>query len=964
MAGRGVLFEVADAVALEQDVDWERCAERAAPAQRQALGHLRTVAGICRAAGRRAAAPAAGRDGGGFRLGSLALGALAVVALLQSVVGLATGITLLPPATEGMLSAFGGSDATRASARLFLPVSEMSPAAAFFRIVPHVLYPACGLVLLIGGRFDRRVRLLGVVFVLLGAFWAQPVVGGLGAGIYPELFLPAVLWMFVREFPRVRRRTRLDNAAARMAAAAAALAAALQVANLPPAQALSPSLAVLARDVPGAYVAPAFFGPYCVLVLAALAVLLLRARRVAPAERTRTRLFLAGLVAALAPHAEGVVEAAFPGTVTVAAANWASVLGSVSALAVPCLTMYAAISLRVLDVRTTIRVSARRLLTRGGLALLAVGPLAALGGLVASRADRPLGEVFADPLGQGCLALAGAALAALAFRERLAGVNAWIAPETADQRRVLAAAGTELTQATAVADVGAAVARAVRRGAGVPGTLLVADVGVGGYRFAAPDGSVAPLPRSSTLAGVLEELRAPLEVHPDARGTAFDLLPPEDAAWVSAAGAAAVAPVAGPGAATVGLVVGGPRPDAARLCPVDLAFLDALASASGLALERLRLEGGSGARAEEPPARECGGCGRVSAAPDAGERCAACGGTWAAAPVPAMLTGKFLLERRIGAGGMGTVYRARDVALDRPVAVKTLAGADPARLARLKREAQALAAQAHPGIAQIHGLETWRGRPLLVMEYLAGGTLAARIAEGPLAPADAAGVAVELAGALSALHAAGYRHGDVKPSNVAFTAQGTVKLLDFGLVGLSGSRAPVAGGTVPYLSPEALGGAPAAVADDVWALGVVLFEMVAGRRPFAGETADEVAEAIRCRSFAPTAPAAGSPPDAGAAVLAFAGAVLTAPRPARPATAEAFAAGLRARLRHIEDETDVRFGPVARLRHKRRARPRGASEGKAPENPVLTGAGTGHRGLGAVRENTGSADGSAWPRCS
>ena len=899
MAGRGVLFEVADAVALEQDVDWERCAQRASLAQRQALGHLRTVAGICRAAGRRAAAPAAaaGRDGGGFRLGSCALGALAVVALLQSVVGLVTGLTLLPPATEGMLAAFGGSDATRASARLFLPVSEMSPAAAFFRIVPHVLYPACGLVLLIGGRFDRRVRLLGVVFVLLGAFWAQPVVGGLGAGIYPELFLPAVLWMFVREFPRVRRRALLDDAAARMAAGAAALAAALQVANLPPVQALSPSLAVLAREVPGAYVAPAFFGPYCVLVFAALAVLLLRARRVAPAERTRTRLFLAGLVAALAPHAEGIVEAAFPGTVTVAAANWSSVLGSVSALAVPCLTMYAAISLRVLDVRTTIRVSARRLLTRAGLALLAVGPLAAVGGLVASRADRPLGEVFADPLGQGCLALAGAALAALAFRGRLAGrVNAWIAPETADQRRVLAAAGAELTQATGVADVGAAVARAVRRGAGVPGTLLVAGAGVGGYRFAAPDGSVAPLLRTSTLAGVLEELRAPLEVHPDARGTAFDLLPPEDAAWVSSAGAAAVAPVAGPGAATVGLVVGGPRPDAARLCPVDLAFLDALASASGLALERLRLEGRPGARVEEPPARECGGCGRVAAA-DAGEQCAACGGTWEPAPVPAMLTGKFLLERRIGAGGMGTVYRARDVALDRTVAVKTLAGADHPRLARLKREAQALAAQAHPGIAQIHGLETWRGRPLLVMEHLAGGTLAARIAEGRLAPAEAVGVAVELAGALAALHAAGYRHGDVKPSNVAFTAQGTVKLLDFGLAGLSGSRAPVAGGTVPYLSPEALGGAPAAVADDVWALGVVLFEMVAGRRPFAGETADEVAEAIRRRSLAPPAPAAGGEPDGGAAVLAFAGGVLTAPRPARPATAEAFAAGLRARLR-------------------------------------------------------------------
>ena len=899
MAGRGVLFEVADAVALEQDVDWERCAERAAPAQRQALGHLRTVAGILRAAGAGVTAPAGapGRDGPGFRLQHRALGLLAAVALLQSVVGLATGLSLLPSATEGMLAAFTAPAASQVSNRAFLPVSEMTPAATLLRMVPHVLYPACGLVLLIGGRFDRRARLLGVVFVLLGAFWAQPVVGGFGAGVYPELFLPAVLWMFVREFPRVRRHTRLDDASARTAMVAAALAAVLQVANLPPVQALSPSLAILARDVPGAYVAPAFFGPYCVLVLAALGVLLLRARGVAPSERARTRLFVAGLVAALAPHVEGVVEVVFPGTVTLAAANWASVLGSVSALAVPCLTMYAATSLRVLDVRTTIRVSARRLLTRGGLALLALGPLAALGGLVSSRADRPVSEVFADPLGQGCLAVAGAALAALAFRERLAaGVNAWIAPETADQRQVLASAGGELALATGVADVGAVVARAVRRGAGVSGTLLVADVGGGarGYRFAAPDGSVAPLARASALAGVLEELRAPLGVHPEGRDTAFDLLPPEDAAWVSTAAAAAVVPVAGPGSATAGVLVAGARPDGARLCPVDLAFLDALASASGLALERLRLEAGPAGRVEDPPARECRECGRVAAAPDAGSRCAACGGPWASAPVPAMLASKFLVERRIGAGGMGTVYRARDIGLDRTVAVKTLEGADPTRLARLKQEAQTLAAQAHPGIAQIHGLETWRGRPLLVMEHLAGGTLAARIAASPLAPADAGELTVELAGALAALHAAGYRHGDVKPSNIGFTAQGTVKLLDFGLAGLSGSRAPVAGGTVPYVSPEVLGGAPASAADDVWALGVVLYEMAAGRRPFTGATAEEVADGIR-RQRVP-APA-GAEPDRRPAVLPFARAMLTAPRSERPATAEAFAARLRAELR-------------------------------------------------------------------
>ena len=735
MADRGLLFEVADAVALREDVDWERCAQRSAPAQRRALGHLRTVAGICRAADRGAAASAgdAGRAGPGRRLARRALRVLVVAALLQSVVGLATGLALLPSATEGMLAALTGSPPVSARGG-FLPVSDMHPAAVFLRIVPHVLYPVCGLVLFIGGRFDHRARLLGAVFILLGAFWAQPVVGGFGIGLYPELFLPAVLWMFVREFPRVRRQTRLDDATARLVTVAAALGGILQVANLPPVQALSPSLALLARHVPGTYVAPAFFGPYCVLILAALAVLLLRARGVAPGERRPTRLFVAGLVAALAPHAEGAVEAAFPGTVTVVAANWVSVLGSIATLAVPCLTMYAAINLRVLDVRTTIRVSARRLLTRGGLALLTAGPLTALGGLVASRAERPVSDMFADPLGQACLAAVAAALAALAFRERLVErLDGWISRETADQRRVLAAAGAELAQATRVADVAAAVARASRRGADVPGTLLVAGAGsgAGGHQFAAPDASLAPLPRTSVLARVLDEIRAPLEVYPGGRNTAFPLLPPDDAAWVSTAVAVAVVPVAGPGAATAGVLVAGPRSDAKRLYPVDLAFLEALAAAAGLVLERLRLEGGPAASAAAPPAHECRECGQVAAAPEAGARCDACGGAWLTAPVPAVLAGKFLLERRVGAGGMGTVYRARDIGLDRPVAVKTLEGADPARLTRLKGEAQAMAALAHPGIAEIHGLETWRGRPLLVMEYLDGGTLAARIARRP-----------------------------------------------------------------------------------------------------------------------------------------------------------------------------------------------------------------------------------------
>ena len=221
-------------------------------------------------------------------------------------------------------------------------MTDMTPAALFFRIVPHLLYPACGLMLFIGGRFDRRA---GSGHGLCTPRRVLGAAGGRRARRWPlSRALPARRSVDVRAgVSRIQRRTRVDDAASWLVVVAAVVGGVLQVANLPPVQALNPALTVLARDVPGAYVAPAFFGPYCLLVLTGLAVLALRAGRVAAGERTRTWLFVGGVVAALAPHVEGVVEVAFPGTVTVSAANWISVLGSASTLAVPCLTMYAAI---------------------------------------------------------------------------------------------------------------------------------------------------------------------------------------------------------------------------------------------------------------------------------------------------------------------------------------------------------------------------------------------------------------------------------------------------------------------------------------------------------------------------------------------------------------------------------------------------------------------------------------------
>ena len=570
--------------------------------------------------------------------------------------------------------------------------------------------------------------------------------------------------------------------------------------------------------------------------------------------------------------------------------------------------------------REAIRVAGRRLLVRGRLlAAVAAAPAVALGWLVASRPERTVGAALGDPQLQALAAAAGVLLLAAAVREPIrVRLDAWFFPEAADQRQAVAHAAAALAGAEETAAVSRTVSRTARRGCGSPAALLVAaDSGSAARGFVAPDASMAPLARGSAIAHVLETAGGPLRVHPDDKTSVFPLLPPDDAAWVVETSADAVVPVPGPGAELLGVLVVGRRLDGRVVRRVDVPFLEALGAAAGLAVARLRLMRAPGAAPREAPAaRECPECRSVT---EAGEpRACGCGSAGAEAEVPKLLAGKYRLTRGLGRGGMGAVYLARDLQLERDVAVKTLRGMSMPGLMALKPEAWAMATVTHPAVAQIHGVESWRGRPFLVVEYLARGTLADRLRRGPLPPAQAVSVAEVLAGALGALHETGYLHGDVKPSNVGLTAAGSPKLMDFGLARAANGDA-ARGGTLRYLSPEALAGGPAEEADDVWSLCVVLYEMASGEHPFAGGDADEVASRIRRqrlgRPARPPRPEVHGPiePDGvdhlvhaagaasrSAAVIGFAASVLTAPRPARPATAHAFADALRGALPAVD----------------------------------------------------------------
>jgi len=813
------------------------------------------------------------------------------------------------------------------------------------------VFAAIGTVLLRGVRGDPRVAYLGAALMLIatsyslrplevlelwsGGHWAVRLVGHLQL----DAFLPVFVWSFAREFPRA-----IDSPASRRVGRLAVFVSlgagvSLFLANL---ALLDPGLRetfswVAARNN-GSHYWTLVYG----LVIPALPFALLRTRSARLEERRRVALFLAGVMVAAVPVGAFIVAfAAIP-----AFAVWvrtpdvhrvAMPIVQLLILTVPASTAYSVLVARVLDVRVILRKALQYGVARGLVTAGAGVPFAWIGWQVYLSRAQPLAHLMIEP---GSLSLGGALVVgatSLRLRRRVIQlIDRVFFREQYDARSILEQLAESSRVATTAEDLAALLTREIDRALHLDAiAVLIADPFRG--RLWAPSGSVRPLEMTSALATQLAESPGALSLDRELAAGRLAELPEEDRQWLVDAAVALLLPLQSSGGDLIGVVMLGSKRSELDFTREDRRLLTVIAAAGATALENRILRAASGGTSvwqapsaeagESPSAEECLRCHAVF--PVGLDRCSVCQSALSPVPIPYCLMGKFRLEARIGAGGMGVVYRGVDLALARPVAVKTLPRMSPEDALRMRREARAMAAIAHPHLALIYGVETWRGIPILILELLEGGTLADRLETQPLSPIEAVDLGRTLADVLVRTHALGILHRDIKPSNVAYTRDGVAKLLDFGLariveeasvqsasevlgdaVALSTIRTQGFIGTPLYMSPEALSARPVDASVDLWSLAVVLYEAIAGRHPFEraswADTMDAIlhARAAALQEVAPHCPVLGSQ---------FLADCLSASSRSRPASALEMRQRLEALGSAVRGEPQrLPNGPVAR----------------------------------------------------
>jgi len=798
------------------------------------------------------------------------------------------------------------------------PAADETVFSPLFRCLLMLAFAATGLFLLTSGRNDKRAVALGSFFFLLAAPFAyRPlhavVESGPAALAWPalilyvlatEAFLPYFFWTFTQEFPQSISSFKVQRffAQGRRVALVAGLAGfSWQILRLAAAWIAAGGQArpVLLAPAKPSY---EFYGPLLFLVTLAFGMLLWRMRGAAGDEGRRAKLFVAGLVAGLAPlFLEIVLETAFPSYKDyLGIGGRRELLGKL--LVFPCLvatliaTAYSVVVAHVLHVKLIARRALQYALARYSAFGLAGVPLVALVAYLYQHRERSLIEIFAGPSLLLLASSAAVGMAALRYRKTLLdSIDRHFFREQYDARQTLTLLVERIRATNGVADLANLLSReadlalhpeSVSLMAFEPRLGVLADPKVRGRRLDA----------SSALAALIASASEPLNVDLEDPRSPLAKLPEQERYWLVDSGLRLLAPILARDGSLLGLIGLGEKKSGLPFFREDRQLLRAIASSAAWVLEmELGRSLGSSQKSWQEPvegeaalpfpepaaaaelAKECPNCGRLFTSYTV--FCSSCSRRLEPSHVPYVLPGKFRFERRIGTGGMGVVYRGSDLSLGRPVAVKTLRRVSPEDAMRLRREARTAAAVSHPHLAPVYGLETWQGTPILVMELLEGGTLTQHIEKRRLDAAETVGLGIAMAEALEHLHASDILHRDIKPSNIGYTRDGVPKLMDFGIarVMFDLRRDPEASapadldkdsvllpptsvwkhtpasptvskqlvGTLAYLSPEALNGEPADTSFDLWSLAIVLYECLLGRKIFSGGDMHQLMNRIR-----------------------------------------------------------------------------------------------------------------------
>lgn len=583
-------------------------------------------------------------------------------------------------------------------------------------------------------------------------------------------------------------------------------------------------------------------------IAAGLVALVLNYRRLTgTTERRRVRVLLAGsLIGWIAgtpsvvlfyTHGADLRQSLFAST--------GATIGAFGFLVFPASFAYSILRQRLLDLGSIVRMGVQYALARRALVSLVPVLLLVLVVDLFTHAHRSMADLVVAHGPAYAIVLAAAVLAHLRRRQWLDALDRRFFRERYDARELLARLVSDLRK------MGDFDAMAPRAAAQIDAALHPRFVAV----FVRPmrearftlmasvpeDREGHSIPAESTVVRVMRVLHTPMQIGQGEAAWLASQVPAPEIEQLRAAQVELLVPIVVDERRTEALVVLGAKRSEEPYSDEDRELLMTIGESLALLLDR------TAAPAPADGASECPRCGSVQAF--SVSRCPHDDSALVATRVPHVLGSRYRLERRLGQGGMGTVYAAMDTALDRSVAAKVLReelAADPAATERFQAEARAAARLAHPNIVTVHDFGvTPDGQGFLVMELLDGVSLRAVLRDAPLSPQRAAAIVRHVGGAVEAAHAQGLVHRDLKPENVLLLRRDNVeacKVMDFGIATLVPSidaqpdavAETTLVGTIAYMSPEQLARKAPAPAWDLWALGVIAFEMLTGTHPFAG----------------------------------------------------------------------------------------------------------------------------------